>query len=153
MGYRVRGSGFGNDRTQYPVPRSEWIETMDTTRLPDQYTVLAPDSSEIRELVAVRGGSMVHCKLPPGGTSLAVTHRTVEEVWYFIQGRGQVWRKKGDRESVVDVGPGVSLSIETGAHFQFRNTGDEELCFIIVTMPPWPGEQEAARVEDYWAAK
>ena len=123
---------------------------MDTKRLPAEYTVLAPDGSEIRELVSVEGGSMVHCTLPSGATSAAVVHETVAEVWYFIQGRGQVWRKSDSAESVVDVQPGVSLSIEVGTHFQFRNTGDEALRFVIVTMPPWPGEQEAARVENYW---
>lgn len=123
---------------------------MDTQKLPREYTVLAPDGSEIRELVSMKGGSMAHCRLPNGATSVAVMHRTVEEVWYFIQGRGQVWRKNEITESVVDVQPGASLSIETGTHFQFRNIGDEDLCFIIVTMPPWPGEQEAARVKDYW---
>ena len=123
---------------------------MDTRKLPCEYTVLAPDGSEIRELVSVTGGSMVHCTLPRGGTSLAVTHRTVEEVWYFIKGQGQVWRQSETTEFVVDVHPGVSLTIETGTCFQFRNTGDEDLCFIIVTMPSWPGEQEAVRVADYW---
>ena len=123
---------------------------MDTKRLPAEYTVLAPDGSEIRELVSVEGGSMVHCTLPSGATSAAVVHETVAEVWYFIKGRGQVWRKSDSAESVVDVQQGVSLSIEVGTHFQFRNTGDEALRFVIVTMPPWPGEQEAARVENYW---
>ncbi len=123
---------------------------MDTRKLPRQYTVLAPDGSEIRELVAVEGGSMVHCTLPPGAISMAVKHLTVEEVWYVTQGRGQVWRKNEGTASVVDVEPGLSLSIETGTHFQFRNTGDNDLCLIIVTIPPWPGEQEAVRVEDFW---
>ncbi len=123
---------------------------MDTIPLPSELTVLAPDGSEIRELVAVSGGSMVHCTLPSGATSAAVRHRTVEEVWYFLQGRGQVWRKSESAESVVDVQPGTSLNITVGTHFQFRNTRDEALQFIIVTMPPWPGEDEAVRVEDYW---
>ena len=123
---------------------------MKTSKLPDKYTVLAPDGSEIRELVAVKGGSMVHCTLPPGAVSLAVTHRAGEEVWFFLKGRGQVWRKDDDQETVVDVEPGLSLTIETGTHFQFRNTGDEDLRFIIVTMPPWSSDDEAVRVEDYW---
>ena len=123
---------------------------MDTKALPSELTVLAPDGSKIRELVAVSGGSMVHCTLPSGATSAAVTHRTVEEVWYILQGRGQVWRKSESAESVVDVQPGVSLNITVGTHFQFRNTGTEPLCIIIVTIPPWPGEDEAVRVEDYW---
>ncbi len=123
---------------------------MDTRILPREYTVLAPDGSEIRELVAIEGGSMVHCTLPPGAVSMAVKHLTVEEVWYVTQGRGQVWRKRESAESVVDMEPGLSLTIETGTHFQFRNTGGGDLCIIIVTMPPWPGEHEAVRVEDYW---
>ena len=122
----------------------------DVRILPRDYTVIAPDGSEIRELVAVEGGSMVHCTLPRGATSAAVMHGTVEEVWYFLQGHGQVWRKSETTESVQDVAPGVSLIIDFGTHFQFRNTGDEDLCFIIVTMPPWPGEQEAVRVDGYW---
>ena len=95
---------------------------------------------------------MVHCALPPGAVSKPVSHRTVEEVWYFLSGRGQVWRKSGDDEVVTDVEPGVSLTIETGTHFQFRNTSpDETLCFIITTMPPWPGPDEAYAVPGCWA--
>ncbi|MXY19975.1 MAG: cupin domain-containing protein [Dehalococcoidia bacterium] len=125
---------------------------MQTVRLPKHYTVLAPDGSEIRELVQSSRGSMVHCALPPGSVSKPVSHRTVEEVWYFLSGRGQVWRKSGDDEVVTDVEPGVSLTIETGTHFQFRNTSpDEALCFIITTMPPWPGPDEAYAVPGCWA--
>ena len=51
---------------------------------------------------------------------------------------------------VVDVEPGTALTIPTGAHFQFRTTGPEPLCFVMCTMPPWPGEQEAVRVPDHW---
>ena len=123
---------------------------MQTTRLADANLVTAPDGSEIRELVATSRGSMVHCTLQPGKTSLAVAHRTVDEVWHFISGVGQVWRKNDDDESVVDAEPVLSLSIEVGTHFQFRNTGDENLCFIITTIPPWPDEDEAQRVPNYW---
>ena len=124
---------------------------MQTARLPEDYTVLAPDGSEIRELVQTSGGSMVHCTLPPGAVSSPVAHRTVEEAWHFISGRGRVWRKSGDSETVTDVGPGVSLTIETGTRFQFRNDSpDEPLRFIIATMPPWPGPDEAYPVQGRW---
>jgi mannose-6-phosphate isomerase-like protein (cupin superfamily) len=92
----------------------------------------------------------VHCTLPPGGVSLAVRHRTVEEIWYILGGQGEVWRKLGDRDEVVEAKPGVCLSIPLGAHFQFRTTGGEPLTFLIATMPPWPGPDEAVRVADYW---
>jgi mannose-6-phosphate isomerase-like protein (cupin superfamily) len=93
---------------------------------------------------------MVQCTLPPGAVALAVTHKTVAEVWYFLEGEGQVWRKQGDREEITEVEPGLSLSIPFGTHFQFRNTGQSPLRFVIVTLPPWPGQDEAQRVADYW---
>ena len=125
-------------------------QELDYKRLAKDYDTLAPDGSEIRLLSATSRGSMVHCTLNPGEVSLPVAHRTVEEVWYFLEGAGQVWRRYGDEERVVDVAPGVSLSIPFGAHFQFRTTGDRPLRFLIVTMPPWPGEDEAYGVADYW---
>jgi len=126
---------------------------MQTKIFSESVDLLAPDGSEIRLLVSTQRGSMVHCTLPPGGVSKAVTHRTVEEVWYFLEGTGQVWRKEGSDEQVTDVSPGVSLDIPLGAHFQFRNQGTAPLRFVIVTMPPWPGEGEAMRVKDYWAVE
>jgi mannose-6-phosphate isomerase-like protein (cupin superfamily) len=121
-----------------------------TKQLGDAYDVLAPDTSEIRLLVATTRGSLVHGTLAPGRVSLAIAHRTVEEVWYVTAGQGQVWRKQAGREAVVDVEPGTALTIPTGAHFQFRAIGPEPLQFVMCTMPPWPGEQEAVRVPDHW---
>ena len=123
-----------------------------TKQLGLEHDVLAPDTSEIRLLVNTSRGSMVHGTLPPGGVSLAIAHRTVEEVWFITEGRGQVWRKHGGHETVVDVEPGTALTIPTGAHFQFRTVGPEPLRFVMCTMPPWPGEEEAVRVPDYWPA-
>ena len=125
---------------------------MQTTKLKAEHTVLAPDGSQIRELVALKNGSLVHCLLPPGATSRAVAHATVEEVWYVAQGHGEVWRADETGESVVDVAPGVALSIETGCRFQFRNIGDDDLCILIVTMPPWPGAHEARPSPGRWPA-
>lgn len=112
--------------------------------------LLAPDGSEIRLLPALAGGSMVHCTLPPGGVSRAVAHRTVEELWYILAGEGEVWRRMGDREETVAVTAGTALAIPLGTHFQFRTTGAAPLEFVIVTLPPWPGPDEAYRVEDHW---
>ena len=70
-----------------------------------------------------------------------------------LHGQGQVWRKQKGREEVVDVSPGCCLTIPIGTHFQFRNSGQEPLSFIIATMPPWPGDQEAVRVQSYWAVE
>lgn len=125
-------------------------DDFDYRQLGKEYDTLAPDGSEIRLLCQTSRGSMVHCTLNPGEVSVAVAHRTVEEVWYFLKGTGQVWRRQGDREWVVDVAVGVSLAIPVGAHFQFRTTGEVPLQFVIVTMPPWPDAGEAYRVPGHW---
>ena len=126
---------------------------MDYKRLPKDRDTLAPDGSEIRLLAETSRGSMVHCTLSAGAVSAPVAHRTVEDIWYFLEGAGQVWRRQGDEDRTVDVAPGVSLSIPVGVHFQFRAAGDHPLRFVIVTMPPRPGEDEAYRVAGRWPVK
>lgn len=115
------------------------------------YDLLAPDGSEIRLLHSAPSASVVHCSLPAAGVSIPVRHRTVEEIWYFLAGRGQVWRRQATREEVLEVRAGISLTIPLGTSFQFRNTGDSALEFIIMTMPPWPGPDEAILLDDgHW---
>jgi mannose-6-phosphate isomerase-like protein (cupin superfamily) len=114
--------------------------------------VIAPDGCEVRILAASGRGSMAHFTLRPGEVSRAVAHRTVEEVWYFLSGQGRMWRRLGQEEEVVEVTPGVSLSIPLGTRFQLRNDGDRPLAAVAVTMPPWPGEDEAYFVEGPWPA-
>ena len=113
---------------------------------------IAPDGSEVRLLAIGERGSMAHFRLPPGAVSRAVAHHTVEELWYFIAGRGRMWRKHGGEESIVDVEPGVSIGIPIGTHFQFRCDGDQPLEAVGVTVPPWPGMEEAYVVEGIWPA-
>ena len=125
---------------------------METKRLPMEPDAVAPDGSNVRVLLALSGGSMAHFELPPGRTSAAVVHRTVEELWYFLAGRGQMWRADDRREEVVDVEPGTCISIPVGTRFQFRTLGDEPLAAVGVTMPPWPGPDEAVLVDGPWPA-
>ncbi|HEX5794312.1 MAG TPA: cupin domain-containing protein [Geminicoccaceae bacterium] len=112
--------------------------------------VIAPDGCEVRILALGARGSMAHFTLLPGQVSRAVVHRTVEELWYFLTGTGRMWRRLGDREEIAPVGPGVSLAIPTGTRFQLHNDGASPLAAVAVTMPPWPGEDEARLVEGPW---
>lgn len=61
-----------------------------------------------------------------------------------------MWRRAAGREETVSMEPGTSLSIPAGTHFQFRSTGDEPLTAVGVTMPAWPGPDEAYAVEGRW---
>ncbi|MFO1123171.1 MAG: cupin domain-containing protein [Hyphomicrobiales bacterium] len=121
-----------------------------TRRRSTEPDALAPDGSEVRILGATSRGSMAEFTLPPGAVSVAVAHRSVEEVWVFVAGQGRMWRKHGAAEEVTDVEPGVSITIPVGTAFQFRCDGDVPLVAIGVTMPPWPGPDEAYPVEGRW---
>jgi mannose-6-phosphate isomerase-like protein (cupin superfamily) len=121
-----------------------------TCLLPQDPTVTAPDGSDVRVLLGLAGGGMAHFALAANTTARAVTHRTVEEIWYVVSGSGEMWRRQGPREEVVALRPGVCLSIPLGTEFQFRALANEGLAAVAITMPPWPGEGEALFVEGPW---
>ena len=117
--------------------------------LPD---AVAPDGSEVRLLWAMPRGSMALFTLAPGAVSRAVAHRSVEEIWYFTRGHGRMWRQDATREEIVEIGPGLSIAIPAGTRFQFCSDSEEAIEAVGVTMPPWPGMDEAYVVEGIWPA-
>lgn len=123
------------------------FETKQISAEPD---AIAPDGSEVRVLCKLTRGGLAAFSLRPQAVSQAVAHRTVEEVRYVVSGYGRMWRKLDHTEEVVELAPGVSLSIPTGTHFQFRCDGGEPLIAIGATMPPWPGADEAFPVQGKW---
>lgn len=122
-----------------------------TLQLPTEPTVTAPDGSDVRVLLGLPGGSMAHFELKAGQVAKAVVHRTVDEVWYVLAGRGEMWRSQVGREETVALVPGVCLTIPVGTRFQFRAAADQPVSAVAVTLPPWPGEGEAVFVEGPWA--
>lgn len=129
------------------LPVISTFETMTTPALAD---AVAPDGSDVRVLLSVAGGGLAHFELGSGATSVAVRHRTVEEIWLFVRGRGEMWRRNARQDEVVPVGPDVCVTIPLGTEFQFRSLGDEPLAAVGVTMPRWPGLGEAVVVEGQW---
>ena len=126
------------------------LESLQIDVLKSEADYIAPDGSEIRLLPAMKGGGLCHCTLPRGRTSLAVAHRQVEEIWYVVEGEGEVCRRSEGVERIDRVSTGTSLTIPPRTVFQFRNTGIGALCVLIVTMPPWPGAQEAVQGVGIW---
>ena len=122
----------------------------ETKRISAERDAIAPDGSEVRVLCHGTRGGLAIFTLPPRAIAKAVAHHTVEEVWYILSGSGRMWRKLVEYEEIVELTPGVSLTIPTGTHFQFRCDGDEPLTAIGATMPPWPGETEAYFVDGTW---
>jgi mannose-6-phosphate isomerase-like protein (cupin superfamily) len=93
---------------------------------------------------------MAHFELVEGGISRPVAHHSVDEIWYFLEGLGVMWRKLDGREETVRVETGVCITIPCGTHFQFRSIGPGPLKAVAITMPPWPGDGEAYAVQGLW---
>jgi mannose-6-phosphate isomerase-like protein (cupin superfamily) len=125
-------------------------ERFDTMHLPVAPDAAAPDGSDVRELLRLGRGGMAHFELGSGHVSRAVAHHGVEEIWYVMGGHGQMWRRQGEREETVALEPGTCVSIPAGTHFQFRSDGEGPLTVVAVTMPPWPGDNEAYEVPGAW---
>ena len=123
-----------------------------TMHLPALPTVVAPDGSDVRVLLGLPGGGMAHFELAAGRVARAVTPRSVDALWLVLAGRGQMWRRQGDREEVIELSPGVCLSIPLGTHFQFRAAATQAVSAVAITMPPWPGADEAVPVAGPWPA-
>ncbi len=116
---------------------------------------IAPDGSLIYFRVeGARRASLVEVVLPAGRISKPVHHRTVEEIWYVLEGEGEVWLHDPDLDSgsIIALRAGARVVIPTGHRFQFRTIGDSDLRFLCYTSPPWPGDDEAVPVaEGAWA--
>lgn len=107
----------------------------------------APDGSEVRLLARGVNGSQAHFALAPGELSKAKQHKTVEEIWYFVAGLGEMC--VGNK--VVVVAPGVSVQIPPRTRFQFKSHGPDVLEAVGTTMPPWPEDrQEAVDAPPLW---
>jgi mannose-6-phosphate isomerase-like protein (cupin superfamily) len=130
-----------------PASAANPFETRSLGALPD---ATAPDGIAVRLLLSLRGGSMAHFELPAGAVSHPVTHRTVEEIWFVTSGHGSIWRRQDGVERIEALGPGASFTIPLGTAFQFRAEAGAPLCFVAITMPPWPGAGEALPVPGPW---
>ena len=126
--------------------------SFDTRELPDEPDLTAPDGSRVRRLLSLAAGSTAHFQLAPLEVSRAGRHRSVQEIWYILAGRGEMWRQDGRREEVATLKPGVCLTIPVGTSFQFRAAEEAPLSAFAVTMPPWPSgsEDEWREVAPHW---
>jgi mannose-6-phosphate isomerase-like protein (cupin superfamily) len=123
---------------------------MKTTVLPEKPDAKSPAGADIRFLMDGESGNMIQSTVPPHQTNRATVHATVSEFWFVLEGHGEVWRDDGVDSCITDLVPGTSIDIPVGTAFQYRNVSDQELKFICIAMPPWPGDSEATFVGGIW---
>ena len=145
---RVRRRERPGGRVDSSLVGREW--NIQTKKPSVKRHTVAPDGSNVRELLSVAGGGMAHFELEHNQTSVAVVHRTVDEIWYVLRGRGEMWLRLEDHEEIVEIGAGWCLTVPAGTEFQFRSLGYVPLSAIAATIPPWPGSGEATIVTGHW---
>ena len=110
----------------------------------------SPAGAEIRHLIDGETGNMIHATVPPGQVNRAAVHATVSEFWHVLAGEGEIWRRDGSAEETAVLRPGVTIDIPVGTAFQYRCTGVDPLEFLCISMPPWPGDDEATFIDGLW---
>lgn len=65
-------------------------------------------------------------KVPVGKTHKAHSHKSMEEIFYFTEGEGEVRIE----EEIETVGPGDRVIVPATSVHQVKNTGESELKYI-----------------------
>jgi mannose-6-phosphate isomerase-like protein (cupin superfamily) len=123
---------------------------MQTRPFPFSPDARSPAGAEIRYLIEAETGNMIHSTVPPGQVNRATVHATVNEFWHVLSGEGQLWRRDRTGEETTALKIGITIDISVGTAFQYRCTSDVPLQFLCITMPQWPGDEEASFVEGPW---
>ncbi|MEZ4364388.1 MAG: cupin domain-containing protein [Kofleriaceae bacterium] len=112
----------------------------------------APSTEGRRAQALVAGAlaTMEHLELAAGAATAAVRHRTVEQLWHVLSGRGELWRALAGEPRVEPLGPGDSVCLSPGVPFQVR-AAEAPLRVVVTTAPGWPGAGEAVSVQGPWA--
>lgn len=80
----------------------------------------------------------------PGQRLSLQRHARRREHWLVVSGRAAVIMN----EQRIDLGPGDSLDIATGAAHRVWNRGNEDLVFIEIQLGEYFGEDDVERLED-----
>lgn len=114
---------------------------MDIQNINDVPAFTTKDGSEIRELLAyrnscIRNQSLAEARLPPGQSTTAHFHPRTEEIYYILEGGGEM--RIGDE--VRTVGPGDAIAIPPGCTHQLKNTGHTTLKLLCCCAPCYEHE-------------
>ena len=99
------------------------------------------DGSEIRELLAhrnscVRNQSLAEARLPAGTATMPHLHPRTEEIYYILQGQGEMILGH-EKQNVV---PGDAIAIPPGVPHQIINHTGEPLIFLCCCAPAYEHE-------------
>lgn len=106
------------------------------TNRDDAIPFITKDESEIREIMApansvIKNLSLAEATLEPGASTKNHIHKTVEEIYYILVGKGKM--TVGDE--TFDVRAGDAIAHEPGVPHKLTNTGEIPLVFLCICTP------------------
>ncbi len=114
---------------------------MDVVNIDQVESFTTKDGSEIRELLSHRNScignqTLAEARLSPGASTAAHHHPKTEEIYYVLEGRGEMCLGGKHRA----VGAGDAVAIPPGAVHQVTNTGPCVLKFLCCCAPGYEHE-------------
>jgi len=99
------------------------------------------DGSEIRELLhpnntAIKNQSLAEAVITPGQMTDAHSHKLTEEIYYILEGKGQMYLANDD----FFVEQGDSILIKPGQTHCIKNIGESELRLLCCCSPAYSHE-------------
>ena len=105
---------------------------MEVTSLAGAEPFTTKDGSTIRELHHTAAQSLAEATVEPGATTQRHFHRRSEEIYFVLDGTGEM-ELDGERREVA---PGDAVLIPPGARHQIRAVGSG-LLFLCACSPPY----------------
>jgi mannose-6-phosphate isomerase-like protein (cupin superfamily) len=117
---------------------------MDRSSLDDLEPFVTMDGSTIREIAGLAGDgsaparqqSLAEATVPPGGQTVAHYHRTMEELYFFVAGRGRL--RLGEEER--DVAAGECVVIPPGQVHKLWSSAEGPLVLLCCCAPAYTHE-------------
>ena len=122
---------------------------MDVINHSDTIPFTTVDGSTIRELLAhrnsgIRNQSLAEARLPPGNSTIPHHHKKTEEIYYILQGRGEMILAN-EKQDVV---PGDAIAIPPGVPHQIINHTSELLIFLCCCAPAYEHDDTVMLTEE-----
>jgi len=102
---------------------------------------ITKDKSEIREIMApanscIERQSLAEAIVYPGDTTATHIHKTIEEIYYILDGVGVMWQ---DGEE-LEIARGDAIANSPSVPHRITNTGDIPLVFLCLCVPHYTHE-------------
>lgn len=114
------------------------LSAMTVTQLSEQQPFTTADGSTIRSILdrtnaPVENQSLAEATLPAGGATERHYHRLSEEIYFILEGRGEMEIDGESRE----VKPGDAILIPPGAWHQITALSDSGIRLLCCCAPPY----------------